>query len=109
MTGYPETFVLDAKGRIAAARRGPITQQWVDEHVTPLLDERHEARSPLIAARGRAGRRPAAAAAAEPRASLPDIEDEVMCVECGTRAERLAGAGRRPRARGSSAAGSPRA
>jgi cytochrome c-type biogenesis protein CcmH len=26
----------------------------------------------------------AAAAAAEPRASLPDIEDEVMCLECGT-------------------------
>jgi cytochrome c-type biogenesis protein CcmH len=25
-----------------------------------------------------------AAAAAPPRASLPDIEDEVMCVECGT-------------------------
>lgn len=27
---------------------------------------------------------PAAAAAQAPRASLPDIEDEVMCVECGT-------------------------
>jgi cytochrome c-type biogenesis protein CcmH len=26
----------------------------------------------------------APAAAAEPKASLPDIEDEVMCVECGT-------------------------
>lgn len=26
----------------------------------------------------------APAAAQEPRASLPDIEDEVMCVECGT-------------------------
>ena len=26
----------------------------------------------------------ATALAAEPRASLPDIEDEVMCVECGT-------------------------
>jgi cytochrome c-type biogenesis protein CcmH len=26
----------------------------------------------------------ATAAAAQPRASLPDIEDEVMCVECGT-------------------------
>ena len=25
-----------------------------------------------------------AAGAAEPRASLPDIEDEVMCLECGT-------------------------
>jgi cytochrome c-type biogenesis protein CcmH len=27
---------------------------------------------------------PQPAAAAEPRASLPDIEDEVMCLECGT-------------------------
>ncbi|HKH16799.1 MAG TPA: cytochrome c-type biogenesis protein CcmH [Solirubrobacteraceae bacterium] len=27
---------------------------------------------------------PAAAAAAAPRASLTDIEDEVMCLECGT-------------------------
>jgi cytochrome c-type biogenesis protein CcmH len=27
---------------------------------------------------------PQAAAAPEPRASLPDIEDEVMCLECGT-------------------------
>jgi cytochrome c-type biogenesis protein CcmH len=27
---------------------------------------------------------PQAAAATEPRASLPDIEDEVMCLECGT-------------------------
>jgi cytochrome c-type biogenesis protein CcmH len=27
---------------------------------------------------------PQGAAAAEPRASLPDIEDEVMCLECGT-------------------------
>jgi cytochrome c-type biogenesis protein CcmH len=27
---------------------------------------------------------PGAALAATPRASLPDIEDEVMCVECGT-------------------------
>jgi cytochrome c-type biogenesis protein CcmH/NrfF len=27
---------------------------------------------------------PAAAAAAPPRTTLPDVEDEVMCVECGT-------------------------
>jgi cytochrome c-type biogenesis protein CcmH len=27
---------------------------------------------------------PQTAGAAEPRASLPDIEDEVMCLECGT-------------------------
>lgn len=27
---------------------------------------------------------PGAAAGAQPRASLPDVEDEVMCLECGT-------------------------
>jgi len=27
---------------------------------------------------------PAAALAAEPKTTLPDVEDEVMCVECGT-------------------------
>jgi cytochrome c-type biogenesis protein CcmH/NrfF len=27
---------------------------------------------------------PAAALAAQPRTTLPDVEDEVMCVECGT-------------------------
>ena len=30
------------------------------------------------------GALPALAAAAERRASLPDIEDEVMCLQCGT-------------------------
>ena len=38
LTGYPESFLLDQDGRVAAARRGPIDQQWVDEHVTPLLE-----------------------------------------------------------------------
>jgi len=38
LTGYPESFLLDEDGRVAAARRGPITQQWVDAHVAPLLD-----------------------------------------------------------------------
>jgi cytochrome c biogenesis protein CcmG/thiol:disulfide interchange protein DsbE len=37
LTGYPESFLLDTHGRIAAARRGPIDQRWVDEHVLPLL------------------------------------------------------------------------
>ena len=37
LTGYPETFVLDRDGKIAAARRGPVDQAWIDEHVLPLL------------------------------------------------------------------------
>jgi hypothetical protein len=31
--------VIDRQGRIAALRRGPIDQAWLDEHVTPLLKE----------------------------------------------------------------------
>ena len=39
LTGYPESFLLDQDGRVAAARRGPIDQAWVDEHVLPLLQK----------------------------------------------------------------------
>jgi cytochrome c biogenesis protein CcmG/thiol:disulfide interchange protein DsbE len=38
--GYPETFLIDREGRIAGLRRGPITQEWLDEHLQPLLEER---------------------------------------------------------------------
>ena len=37
VTGYPETFLIDREGRIAAARRGPVTQAWLDEHLEALL------------------------------------------------------------------------
>ena len=36
----PETFLIDREGRIAALRRGPVDQAWLDEHLTPLLEER---------------------------------------------------------------------
>lgn len=39
VTGYPETFLIDRRGRVAALRRFPVTQQWLDEHLTPLLAE----------------------------------------------------------------------
>jgi cytochrome c biogenesis protein CcmG/thiol:disulfide interchange protein DsbE len=39
VAALPETFVIDRQGRIAALRRGPIDQAWLDEHVTPLLKE----------------------------------------------------------------------
>ena len=35
----PENFVIDRDGRIAAVRRFPITQEWVDETLAPMLDE----------------------------------------------------------------------
>ena len=34
---YPETFVVDRKGRIAALRRGPVDQTWLRQNVEPLL------------------------------------------------------------------------
>ncbi len=37
---YPETFVIDRQGRIAALRRGPVTKAWLDEQLEPLLKER---------------------------------------------------------------------
>jgi cytochrome c biogenesis protein CcmG/thiol:disulfide interchange protein DsbE len=36
---FPETFVIDRKGRVAAKRRGPVDQEWLDETLTPLLAE----------------------------------------------------------------------
>ena len=38
-TGYPESYVIDRKGRVAAVRRLPVTQRWLDETLPPLLDE----------------------------------------------------------------------
>jgi cytochrome c biogenesis protein CcmG/thiol:disulfide interchange protein DsbE len=32
----PESYLLGRDGRVIAMRRGPLTQQWIDEHVTPL-------------------------------------------------------------------------
>ena len=38
-TGYPESYVIDRAGKVAAVRRLPVTQQWIDETLPPLLDE----------------------------------------------------------------------
>ena len=40
VTGYPETFLIDRRGRVAAVRRLPVTQGWLDRHLRPLLAER---------------------------------------------------------------------
>jgi cytochrome c biogenesis protein CcmG/thiol:disulfide interchange protein DsbE len=37
---FPETFVIDRDGRIAAVRRGPVTREWLDEKLSPLLEEK---------------------------------------------------------------------
>jgi cytochrome c biogenesis protein CcmG/thiol:disulfide interchange protein DsbE len=36
---YPETFVIDRRGRIAATRRGPVDERFLRERVVPLLRE----------------------------------------------------------------------
>ena len=38
--GFPETFVIDRDGRIAAVKRGPVDDAFMREQVTPLLRER---------------------------------------------------------------------
>jgi cytochrome c biogenesis protein CcmG/thiol:disulfide interchange protein DsbE len=37
---YPETFVIDRRGRIAARRRGPVDRRWLDRTLPPILAER---------------------------------------------------------------------
>jgi cytochrome c biogenesis protein CcmG/thiol:disulfide interchange protein DsbE len=39
VTGYPETFLIDRKGRVAALQRFPVTQKWLDQHLPKLLAE----------------------------------------------------------------------
>ena len=39
VVAYPETFVIDRRGRITAMRRGPVTREWLTENVDPLLAE----------------------------------------------------------------------
>ena len=34
---YPETFVIDRRGRIAATKRGPVDERFMHERVEPLL------------------------------------------------------------------------
>jgi cytochrome c biogenesis protein CcmG/thiol:disulfide interchange protein DsbE len=40
VTGYPETFLIDRKGRVAALRRFPVTQAWLDKELPKLLAEK---------------------------------------------------------------------
>jgi cytochrome c biogenesis protein CcmG, thiol:disulfide interchange protein DsbE len=40
ITGYPETFVIDRRGRIAAVRRGAVDDVFMSRHVLSLLRER---------------------------------------------------------------------
>ena len=37
VTGYPETFLIDREGRIAALAAARSTQAWLDEHLEQVL------------------------------------------------------------------------
>jgi cytochrome c biogenesis protein CcmG/thiol:disulfide interchange protein DsbE len=39
IVGFPETFVVDRRGRIAAVRRGPVDRRFMEEQVLPLIRE----------------------------------------------------------------------
>jgi len=39
IVGFPETFVIDREGRIAAIERGPVDAEFMRERVAPLLRE----------------------------------------------------------------------
>jgi len=40
ITGYPETFVIDRRGRVAALRRGTVDDTFMKRAVLPLLKEK---------------------------------------------------------------------
>jgi cytochrome c biogenesis protein CcmG/thiol:disulfide interchange protein DsbE len=40
VAAYPESVVIDRKGRVAALMRGPLDDTFMREHVRPLLEER---------------------------------------------------------------------
>jgi cytochrome c biogenesis protein CcmG/thiol:disulfide interchange protein DsbE len=37
MTGFPENFLIDPEGNIALIRRGPVSDQFLQDHVAPLI------------------------------------------------------------------------
>jgi cytochrome c biogenesis protein CcmG/thiol:disulfide interchange protein DsbE len=38
-TGVPETFLVDPRGRLRLARRGPVDEEYLSQTVAPLLPE----------------------------------------------------------------------
>jgi cytochrome c biogenesis protein CcmG/thiol:disulfide interchange protein DsbE len=37
MTGFPESFLIDPRGKIALIRRGPVSEPYLDQAVVPLI------------------------------------------------------------------------
>ena len=40
VSGFPESFVIDRSGRVAALERGPVDNSFMENTVIPLLEER---------------------------------------------------------------------
>ena len=40
VAGYPETLLIDRRGRVAATQRGPVTERYLEQTLVPLLKER---------------------------------------------------------------------
>ena len=40
VSGFPESFVIDRQGRVAALERGPVNNNFMAQTVIPLLRER---------------------------------------------------------------------
>jgi cytochrome c biogenesis protein CcmG, thiol:disulfide interchange protein DsbE len=38
VSGVPETVVIDRQGRVAALRRGPVTERFMRDEVAPLVE-----------------------------------------------------------------------
>ena len=38
VVAYPETFVIDRRGRIVASRRGPVDEKFMRDEVQPLVE-----------------------------------------------------------------------
>ena len=79
VTGYPETFIID---RRAGSRRCSASRSTRRGWTSTCRSCWRRGVKPY-SSRSLAALAFAAPAAAQ-KASLPDIEDEVMCVECGT-------------------------
>jgi cytochrome c biogenesis protein CcmG, thiol:disulfide interchange protein DsbE len=40
VAGYPETLLIDRRGRVVATARGPVDQRYLEQTLVPLLRER---------------------------------------------------------------------
>lgn len=38
MTGFPESFLVDPEGNIALIRRGPVTADYLQRYIRPMID-----------------------------------------------------------------------